>query len=282
VEPYLSQGGRREDDSRALLVREQAARRDAEAAEQQARARAEQAERRAELLMQAGVLLNAKTDYRAMLLEVARLGVRHLGDWCIVDLARDGGALERIGVVHRDPALDKSAAALVGPISRAHADAAPVRVLRTRAPEAAAVMSPAVFAVAEEHHPLVADLGHRAYVTVPLVAWDQALGAMTVVTATAREYTSTDIAVMMDLARRAALAVRAGMLEREGERRRNEFLSTLSHELRTPLTAMLGWLRLLRTGTLDPDTPPTPSRRSSATAAGKRSSSRTSSTCRAS
>ena len=34
---------------------------------------------------------------------------------------------------------------------------------------------------------------------------------------------------------------------------KDEFLATLSHELRTPLTAMLGWTRILRTGTLGED-----------------------------
>jgi signal transduction histidine kinase len=254
VECYPSGGERREEDGRTLLAREQAARRAAEEAEHQARVRAEAAERRADLLTQAGALLSAKADYRATLVEVARLGVRHLGDWCLVDLAHDGGALERIGVVHRDPALEKRAAVLVGPIGRSNTDAALLRVLRTGQPESGAVKTPSTFAVAEEHHPLVADLGYSTYVTAPLVAWDHVLGAMTVVSAGAREYTQTDTAVVVDLARRAALAVRAAVLEREGEARRNEFLSTLSHELRTPLTAMLGWLRLLRTGALDPDT----------------------------
>src|SRR5882672_9481706 len=35
-------------------------------------------------------------------------------------------------------------------------------------------------------------------------------------------------------------------------RAKDEFLATLSHELRTPLNAILGWVRLLRSGTLDP------------------------------
>lgn len=35
-------------------------------------------------------------------------------------------------------------------------------------------------------------------------------------------------------------------------RTKDEFLAVLSHELRTPLTSMLGWLRMLRTGRLDP------------------------------
>lgn len=34
---------------------------------------------------------------------------------------------------------------------------------------------------------------------------------------------------------------------------KDEFLATLSHELRTPLNAMLGWLQMLRSGSLDGD-----------------------------
>src|SRR5262249_22134743 len=34
-------------------------------------------------------------------------------------------------------------------------------------------------------------------------------------------------------------------------RAKDDFLATVSHELRTPLTAMLGWARMLRSGTLN-------------------------------
>ena len=39
----------------------------------------------------------------------------------------------------------------------------------------------------------------------------------------------------------------------EANRVKDEFLATLSHELRTPLNAVLGWVHMLRTGTLRPD-----------------------------
>jgi PAS domain S-box-containing protein len=38
---------------------------------------------------------------------------------------------------------------------------------------------------------------------------------------------------------------------READRRKDEFLGMLSHELRSPLNVVLGWVRMLRSGTLD-------------------------------
>ncbi len=57
-------------------------------------------------------------------------------------------------------------------------------------------------------------------------------------------------------AERERLLVTEGAARREAEdagRLRDEFLATVSHELRTPLTAMLGWVQILRSGTLPPD-----------------------------
>ena len=44
---------------------------------------------------------------------------------------------------------------------------------------------------------------------------------------------------------------RARSQAEEANRAKDAFLATLSHELRTPLSAMLGWIRMLRSGALD-------------------------------
>jgi len=58
-----------------------------------------------------------------------------------------------------------------------------------------------------------------------------------------------DITERVELLRRE----RAARAEAEAANRaKDDFLSMLSHELRTPLTAMLGWVRVLRRGALEP------------------------------
>jgi signal transduction histidine kinase/ActR/RegA family two-component response regulator len=57
-----------------------------------------------------------------------------------------------------------------------------------------------------------------------------------------------------DVEREQALrAEQAARREAEAANRsKDEFVATISHELRTPLNAILGWVKLLRTGRLDP------------------------------
>jgi signal transduction histidine kinase len=62
----------------------------------------------------------------------------------------------------------------------------------------------------------------------------------------ARDRATRDLLAATEDAARA----RAELLERERElnRLKDEFLATLSHELRTPMNAVLGWVRMLRSG----------------------------------
>jgi len=62
------------------------------------------------------------------------------------------------------------------------------------------------------------------------------------------EFTDDDQAILMQLAQMASIAIENTLYaaEREDNRLKEEFLSTLSHELRTPLSAMSGWVQLLR------------------------------------
>ncbi|HEX2677116.1 MAG TPA: ATP-binding protein, partial [Polyangiales bacterium] len=87
--------------------------------------------------------------------------------------------------------------------------------------------------------------GYFSYVVQPLV--DEA-GKADGVIIVATEVTESV------LARQRVDGLR-GAAER-ANRAKDEFLSTLSHELRTPLNAIVGWSRLLRTGSVPPESQP--------------------------
>ena len=69
-------------------------------------------------------------------------------------------------------------------------------------------------------------------------------------------FTQDDEAILTQLAQMASIAIENTLFaeERETNRIKDEFLSTLSHELRTPLNAILGWTQLLQFGPLEEET----------------------------
>ena len=93
-------------------------------------------------------------------------------------------------------------------------------------------------------------------ISAALAPRGRTLGVITFAMAeSGRRYSPTDLPLVEDLARRAALAVDNARLYREAHQARMEaeaanrgkdqFLSVFSHELRSPLNAILGWNRIL-------------------------------------
>ena len=67
------------------------------------------------------------------------------------------------------------------------------------------------------------------------------------------QFSHDDEAIVTQLAQMASVAIENAIFaeERETNRIKDEFLSTLSHELRTPLNAILGWTQLLSVAPLN-------------------------------
>ena len=95
-----------------------------------------------------------------------------------------------------------------------------------------------------------------------------------------RQYELRDVLVALESSREDAERARDDA--ERANRLKDEFLATLSHELRTPLNAILGWASLLRDQRVEAAASRRCWRSWPGTRSRRRSSSPTSSTCRAS
>lgn len=164
------------------------------------------------LLAEAGHLLASSLDYHERLSNLTRLVVPTLADWCAVDVLDNEGAIRRVAVAHIDPAKVELAHELQRryPVDPNAPRGVP-HVLRTGEPEFYPDIPDSMLAAATDDPELLQflqDLGLKSGLTVPLVAHERTLGALTLVMAeSGRRYDQTDLDLAKELARRAALAL---------------------------------------------------------------------------
>jgi PAS domain S-box-containing protein len=172
-------------------------------------------------LVAAGAALASSLDYRSTLTTVASMAVPHIADWVRVDMLEEG-RLRTLAVEHVDRAKIEFAFELAKRYPE-DPDAAqgPPHVLRTGESELVPEITDealAELAVDDLHLELVRELGLHGYMSVPLVARERILGVITFVAAESRrQYGPDDLALVEELARRAASAVENAQLYREVE-----------------------------------------------------------------
>jgi PAS domain S-box-containing protein len=210
------------------------------------------AEERLRFVSEASRVLAASLDYAATLKSLAELAVPALADWCTVDLLHDDDTIERVAVVHTDPAKVELGHQLLRRYPL-RLDMPEGIVLRSGQsllyPEITDEML-AAYARDGEHLKTLRELGLKSTMVVPLAARGRVLGAISLVSAeSGRRYDESDLSVADDLARRAAVAIENARLYqelREADRRKDEFLATLAHELRNPLAPICNAIELMK------------------------------------
>src|SRR3954454_18812281 len=176
-------------------------------------ARERTARARTELLAQAAEVLDRSLDQEATLRNVASVAVPGFAQWCVVYLGDEPDQLRVVALAHADPEREDWAWALndrYPPDPDAPSGAA--HVIRTGRPELVPELPPGTLEAAakdEEHLRLIETLGITGGMTVPLSARGRVLGAMSLIATrdTPGRYDETDLALAVELGRRAGLAL---------------------------------------------------------------------------
>ncbi|MDQ3555785.1 MAG: GAF domain-containing sensor histidine kinase, partial [Gemmatimonadota bacterium] len=220
-----------------LLLRERAARAEAEAAGGQARFLAEVSE-----------LLATSLDVEATLRSLAYLTVPRLGDSCIVYLVGDDGEIRRLDAMHVDPEKERALReqlqrhppqleSLIPPVARA---------LRSGTPEIVREVTPAALKAHPgdpTHRGIAEEVGLRSLIVVPLIARGRTLGALSYGVQHPRpRFGDADLPLATEVARKAALALDNSRLYAASQRAvatREKVLAVVCHDLRNPLGTIL-------------------------------------------
>jgi len=188
-------------------------------------------------LADASARLGTTLDYRAVAVGAAELLVPRYADWCTIHLREANDVIPDFN--YTCPTGDDSDGhAHPGRIIESVQEKAQSE-MQTQIPDAASLVD----ALGAQHIDMLREIGARSMICVPLVARDQVLGALAVVSGRMRpRYGMNDLLFLEDFGHRLGMALDNALLYRAAERAirmRDDVLAIVSHDLRTPLGTIL-------------------------------------------
>jgi PAS domain S-box-containing protein len=194
------------------------------------------------LLADASAVLASSLDYTSTLQRVADLAVPAIADWCSVSVPH-GEVLEQVAVAHSDPEMVELAReyAQRWPQRIDAADAA-AEVMRSGEPQLLPEITDELFDLApleDEQRTQLRKLGLYSVIIVPLGSAERSLGVLSLVSAeSGRRFNEADLALALELGRRAGTAIENARLYTQLER----VAGTLQRSLLPPdLPDAPGW-----------------------------------------
>jgi signal transduction histidine kinase len=185
-----------------------------------------------QFLVEAGEVLTSSLDYETVLKNLSRLVVPRLADWCTIDLAdeqQEPPRLRALILTHCDPHKEKFIYELKQAFLPQQDETNPmVQVLVTgRSSFISRIPAELIEAVSQNDpalRQLLSELGLISAMYVPLIARGRSLGVLSLNTdkESGRELTADDLALVEELARRAALAADNARLYRDAQLARRQ------------------------------------------------------------
>lgn len=192
-------------------------------AKQPDRADARRVKTASDLLAMSGELFSSPLDVDRTLSQLADLVVPDMADWAAVDVIDENNTFRRVGVAHVHERGEQVLRELHEryPLRRNEGKLRG-RVLETLEPIVLYDVDDdelGTLARDDRHHAMLREVGLRSAMWMPLSVRDRVLGVLSVGFADgARRYTPTDLTVVRELARRAALALDNALLYRAVQR----------------------------------------------------------------
>jgi PAS domain S-box-containing protein len=204
-----------------------------------------------QFLAEASRVLGQTLEYELSLVQVARLAVPWIADWCLVDV-KEGDAIKRLAVAHIDPERESHVWDMWEARATVTRGLGPAEAFRTGEAVLAHDITPALLSevMGKVDRESQEALGIRSCLSVPVFAHGCVMGVFTFLAAESRrQFRPQDVEVVNDLARRVGFAVDNARLFREVQEAglaKDRFLAMLGHELRNPLAPIRNAVAAMR------------------------------------